>query len=230
MARRSIQTTYDDLSKDIGWGTESAKLDDTKARLLDQYMVGSSALDVACATGVYTNYLASKGINVQGVDHNPRLLAIAKKRSPKTVFTKGSIEQLPFPDKSFDTVVAFDILEHVDEQIAFKELIRVTKRRLILTVPQTTATELSDLFVLYGHHIDPTHQRTYTVDSLNQLVKTYRLKKILLEPVHPLSTDALFLAIFSGPLLLRRLLRKICFTFGRPRRFFTNLSLVVDVR
>lgn len=50
---------------------------------------------------------------------------------------KGSILSLPFNDNSFDTVLCTHALEHIkDYRLALKELLRVTKHRLIITVPR----------------------------------------------------------------------------------------------
>lgn len=43
---------------------------------------------------------------------------------------------LPFKDKSFDTVVAFDVLEHIDDiYFIFDEVCRVSRRWVIITLP-----------------------------------------------------------------------------------------------
>lgn len=43
---------------------------------------------------------------------------------------------LPFEDKSFDTVAAFDILEHIDNiHFIFDELCRVSRKWVIITLP-----------------------------------------------------------------------------------------------
>lgn len=228
MQTTSVSPTYDQLSQEIGWGSLDAQLDPTKAAVLDRWVVGKKVLDMGCATGVYSQYLVQKGFGVTGIDHNPRLLSLAKKRAPKGSFIEVDMTRLPFDNKYFDTVVAFDVLEHINEEVLMKELIRVARKRIILCVPHTTKPELADLFLLYGHHIDPTHLRTYTPLKIQQLLKTYRLKLLLIQPSHPLSTDALFLALFSAPLWVKRLLRKVSFVFGKPRKFYTNIMVVAE--
>ena len=48
-----------------------------------------------------------------------------------------SAQRLPFADGSFDTTICFDVLEHVaDDGQTIRELARVTRRRLVLAVPQ----------------------------------------------------------------------------------------------
>lgn len=47
-----------------------------------------------------------------------------------------SITDTPFKDQQFDISTALEVLEHIEEiELAIKELIRVTKRFIIITVP-----------------------------------------------------------------------------------------------
>ena len=67
--------------------------------------------------------------------------------------TVGEITALPFPDRSFDLVCAFDIIEHVeDDRRVFGELRRVTKggATVIFSVPLHRA-RWSAFDVLVGH-------------------------------------------------------------------------------
>jgi len=48
----------------------------------------------------------------------------------------ATAEHLPVPDKSFETVLALEILEHTDQPATvLSELRRVAKRRIIISVP-----------------------------------------------------------------------------------------------
>ncbi|MFH1501848.1 MAG: methyltransferase domain-containing protein [Candidatus Eisenbacteria bacterium] len=45
-------------------------------------------------------------------------------------------ERLPFADDSFDTALCVDVLEHLDDLHAmFAELVRVSGRRVIVSLP-----------------------------------------------------------------------------------------------
>jgi ubiquinone/menaquinone biosynthesis C-methylase UbiE len=52
-------------------------------------------------------------------------------------FVSGWVEDLPFGDGSFDTVVCTHVIEHIlNYRQAIAELRRITRRRLIIVVPR----------------------------------------------------------------------------------------------
>jgi SAM-dependent methyltransferase len=220
---------YRAIGVSAGWDGANAAADLIKTSILDRFVVGQTVLDVGCASGLYADYLARMGKTVVGMDVDVERLKAARARTKAATFIRGDITTVDLKAKSFETIVLFDVLEHVDEQVAMEQLVRLAKKRIIITVPATTHRDLTDLYLLYGHHQDPTHLRTYTKAKLEGLAAQYRLRPVALEPIHPISTDALFLEILEGPLLLRRLLRKLAFTVAKPKRFDTNWLLVADV-
>ena len=98
-----------------------------------------SLLDVGCGTGELLRRLMAArnepsatytGADFQ-IDEQTRL------ETPGAELVECPIEDLPFEDDSFDTVVCTHVLEHVlDLQRAIAELRRVCRRRLIVVVPK----------------------------------------------------------------------------------------------
>lgn len=72
--------------------------------LLDALKVGR-VLDAACGTGRHSQYLAGLGHEVVGVDSSPEMLARARAKVPSGDFRVAELDQLPFPDASFDSLV-----------------------------------------------------------------------------------------------------------------------------
>lgn len=93
-------------------------------------------LDVGCGNGYLLNKIASQNHNIEchGADIAPR--EIHQSSPTPIVIHDVNITDMPFQDHSFDMVVCTHLLEHLrNPNDALKELIRVTKRRLIIVVP-----------------------------------------------------------------------------------------------
>ena len=71
------------------------------------------ALDAACGTGRFAEFLARRGHRVIGVDSSPDMLARARRRVPGGEFRVGELDRLPLPDASVDVIVCALALVHV---------------------------------------------------------------------------------------------------------------------
>lgn len=91
---------------------------------------GEKALDAACGTGIYSEWLVGLGLSVTGVDHDPALLDAARRRAPEARFVEADLAALPFADGEFDLAVAmtvFCFLSDTERHAAARELVRVTR-------------------------------------------------------------------------------------------------------
>src|SRR5205085_2147715 len=98
------------------------------APLLDAAGVkpGIRLLDVACGTGVASARAAAMGARVTGVDFSPEMIAEARRRHRTIEFQTADAEALPFPDASFDAVLANFGIHHVERpERAIAEVRRV---------------------------------------------------------------------------------------------------------
>lgn len=98
-------------------------------------IVGQSVLDISCGTGFLANKIVKKhGVVVYGVDF---IIPENLKNSINPKFIESTIENIPFPDNHFDTVISTHTLEHVvDIYKAVSELRRVCKNKLIIVLPK----------------------------------------------------------------------------------------------
>ncbi len=102
---------------------------------------GEDVLDVACGTGIVARTAA--GIvgpegSVIGVDLNEAMLAVARRVRPDLDWRQGSVDDLPFPDDTFDAAVCqMALMFFPDRRRAFQEMTRVTRRsgRVAVVVP-----------------------------------------------------------------------------------------------
>lgn len=79
-------------------------------------------LDVGCGTGSLVRTLLTLGYDARGVDPFVRESGLAEPS-----FIAGTLERLPWEDATFATLCAFDVLEHVDEDAALREMMRVLR-------------------------------------------------------------------------------------------------------
>ncbi|MFA5522428.1 MAG: class I SAM-dependent methyltransferase [Castellaniella sp.] len=103
------------------------------ARLLKPE-AGQRILDVGCGTGWFTRRLAQDhAVHMTGVDiHAPRL-AYAKRMDARSDYLVADALQLPFADGEFDCAISVTALDFIaDWPLAVQEMMRVTRRRLVL--------------------------------------------------------------------------------------------------
>jgi ubiquinone/menaquinone biosynthesis C-methylase UbiE len=111
---------------------------------------GEHVLDMGCGAGRHAFELYRRGAHVVAFDRDEKELAEVAKMfaameleseapegaSARTV--TGDALSLPFPDDTFDKIVAAEVLEHIpDDMAAMAELLRVLKPggELAATVP-----------------------------------------------------------------------------------------------
>jgi SAM-dependent methyltransferase len=94
------------------------------------FVEGKDVLDAGCGTGFGTAMLAERRpARLVGVDISPDALARARQLAPAADdLLQGDVRELPFEDSSFDVVVCFEVIEHVERQDdALDELRRVLR-------------------------------------------------------------------------------------------------------
>jgi SAM-dependent methyltransferase len=80
-----------------------------------RYAEGKRVLDCGCGTGYGTAELANGAIETTGLDLSSDAIEYARGHYARhnTKYIAASCLELPFPDRSFDLVVAFEVIEHL---------------------------------------------------------------------------------------------------------------------
>ena len=106
---------------DAYWYYRDAFFDEIVAR-------SGRTLEVGCGEGRVARDLARRGHDVVAIDPTATLLEHARSTDPGLLYARADAAALPFPDESFDTVVAYNSLMDVDDMpTSVREAARVLK-------------------------------------------------------------------------------------------------------
>ena len=99
-------------------------------------VIGQSVCDVGCGTGFLLDQIRKSNTGISrltGVD----FVIDDADALDGIEYVAAKIEDLPFKDGEFDTVICTHVIEHVlDYRAAIAELRRITAKRLIIIVPR----------------------------------------------------------------------------------------------
>jgi ubiquinone/menaquinone biosynthesis C-methylase UbiE len=89
------------------------RLDTWLERHLPASGAGLRLLDVGCGTGHHMARLRARGFEVAGVDGSPEMLEHARALNPESDIRHADVEQISFPDASFDVVLCVEVLRYL---------------------------------------------------------------------------------------------------------------------
>jgi 2-polyprenyl-3-methyl-5-hydroxy-6-metoxy-1,4-benzoquinol methylase len=154
---------YPDLEQDYAGQDFQRRRIRGFARLVHE---GERVLDVGCNSGYIVDYVP-RSCEVHGVDVQPDLIEKAKARLVSAQVAQA--EALPFPNKSFDTVILSEVLEHVFDPVqVVREAARVARLRFIGSTPHENGA--------WGKHTVSSHTfhvRCFTREELENLLWPY---------------------------------------------------------
>lgn len=138
-------------------------------RLLKAYIeakpyIDGNVLELGCGEGRGISEIAPLAKRFTGIDKIEPVIEKLRSKYPSHRFETGSFPPIPFPDKSFDTVVSFQVIEHVKKDRDFlQEVYRILNPggRAILTTPNIKMTLTRN----------PWHIREYTAEQLETLCR-----------------------------------------------------------
>jgi len=139
-------------------------------------------VDMGCGEGYVLKFLGHQlQGNLFGLDLYPEVLQTAKKNNDAG-FAAASIYQTPLKNKSVDTVLCLEILEHLEEpKRALQEMIRVSKKYIILSVPWEPFWRIGNMARLkylsdFGN--TPGHLQHWTGRSFKKFLTQFSPKNI----------------------------------------------------
>jgi 2-polyprenyl-3-methyl-5-hydroxy-6-metoxy-1,4-benzoquinol methylase len=100
----------------------------------NQNLWGNNILEVGCSTG-YGSQFFPNNINYLGLDYDPIIVEVAKEQSwgYKRDFEQADINTYKLGD--YDTIIAFEVIEHLDNGLDVVKKLQQHCHRLLITVP-----------------------------------------------------------------------------------------------
>lgn len=186
-----------------------------------QRHAGRVTFDVGCGNGSYVLEFGDARTMFGADAHRFDSWSTAPKK-----FVVSDATKLPLAAGAVDTVLCFETLEHLaDPERALKEYRRVSRGRLVVSVPNCQMTSgMRKSNLVFHHWVDRTHQNFYVLDTIMSAVEGAGFR--ILESgyinridVFPFLGEALRLPAFAV-----RVLRKV---LGRLVRSYPMTCLVV---
>lgn len=143
-------------------------------------------LDIGCGFGWFELNAVRRGCkSITGTELTEKDLETAKKyiKDPRINFETGSALKLPFENKKFDTVVSWEVLEHIpknSENEMFREIHKILNDNGVFYLSTPFDSFFSKIF-------DPawwlTSHRHYTKEKLTCLAKNnnFKIEKIIIK-------------------------------------------------
>lgn len=98
-----------------------------------QNILGSKILEIGCSSGYGSSFFPDA--DYTGIDYDPVIIEVATEQnwSPTAKFHWADINNYVFDQ--YDTIIAFEVIEHLDNGLEVAEMLKKHCKRLLLTVP-----------------------------------------------------------------------------------------------
>ncbi len=146
--------------------------------------VGDIVLDFGCGTGYGSSMLHDRARKIIGIDISQTALKYAQKNYPGPKYMRilpG--KRIPFPDDYFDSIVAFEVVEHViDVEKLLKELSRVLRKGGVIYISTPNTAHLTNFikkkllhkpYPIKNDECHVYHIKEFTYDEFIQLIQKY---------------------------------------------------------
>ena len=205
-----------------GWG----RINQQRLKFITKH-AGQTILDVGCARGDYVTLLNNRGSQAFGVD----LLTHQEWQQVRhQLYIQGDAPRLPFPSQSFDTLLAFEILEHIPKpDLAVQEFSRVSRKNLIISVPNCAMNE--DLLrsgLVYTHWIDLSHSNFFDPESFRVILEENGFRVQVLTHINPILPDFIPLRSWHIPYKLAFQVARLMAHFPLRKQYRMTLMAVAS--
>lgn len=97
-------------------------------------LLGKNILEIGCSTGYGSQFFPNDS-NYIGLDYDPVIIEVARKQEwgLNTSFSLADINTYPLAQ--YDTIIAFELIEHLDNGLEIAQMLKNHCKRLLLTTP-----------------------------------------------------------------------------------------------
>jgi glycosyltransferase involved in cell wall biosynthesis len=110
-----------------------------------QNTTGLNLLEIGCSTGYGVQFLP-EGINYLGLDYDPIIVGVANEQEWRLGASFEQADVNTYELGQYDTIIAFEIVEHVDNGMEIVEKLKKHCKTLLITVPYNEPPGF------WGHH------------------------------------------------------------------------------
>lgn len=117
----------------------------TRYNYAKENLIGKKILEIGCSSG-YGIQFFPQDIDYTGVDYDPIIVEVATEQgwNANAKFVNADINKFPMED--YDTIVAFEVIEHLANGLEIVEMLKNHCKRLLITVP------MNEPFGFWGPH------------------------------------------------------------------------------
>lgn len=151
-------------------------------RLAEMGKIDGRLLDVGCGKGKFLATARKDGYEVQGIEPSAQRTEFAR-RHYRLAVTNGTLDTVCFPDKYFDIVTLWHVLEHIPNPIQhLKKIHRILKNDgvLLVAVPNIDSFQARIGGVDWFHLGFPQHLFHYSPTTLARVLQMsgFRIKRV----------------------------------------------------
>jgi SAM-dependent methyltransferase len=97
-------------------------------------LLGRNILEIGCSTGYGSQFLPNDA-NYLGLDYDPVIIGVANEQQwgLNAFFVHADINTYPL--EQYDTIIAFELIEHLDNGLEIAQKLKQHCKRLLLTTP-----------------------------------------------------------------------------------------------
>ncbi len=143
-----------------------------KVDILRRFRSSGTILDVGCGAGFFVREATERGFSAQGIELSREAIEFGR-REGGVRLTEGDLLHANFPDRSFDIVTLWHVLEHLSRPVETLKRIRALLKPgglLIIAVPNFDSLQ-ARVFRGRWYHLEvPRHLYHFTPHGLRSLL------------------------------------------------------------